>query len=225
MLASTTVWMKSGAGRIGAVEVEALEQRELLQDDRALRPRARLAHRVAAVVVGERRLDGGLPLGHVLAAQQAFVALARDVQQLFVGVEAVDRLGDEALAPRLARALDLGLAAAAAGLGFLDDAQVGVADGRGCGTARRASAPCCPAGRPRPRSASCRGNCPSRWRWWPRRARPSDGRSASSRWRAPARRPAASCRSRAASACRRRRCRARRPAAGRCRGSGRGPGP
>ena len=131
MLASTTVWMKSGAGRIDAVEVEALEQGELLQGDRALRPRARLANGVAAVVVGERRLDGGLPLRHVLAASaRPCCGLPETSITLLVAAEAVDRLGDEALAPDLARALDLGLAAAAARLGFLEDAQIGVADRR-----------------------------------------------------------------------------------------------
>ncbi len=65
-----------GAGRVHAIEVEALEQGELLQDHRALRPGVRLANSVPTVVVGQRCLDRGLPLGHVLAGQHALVGLA-----------------------------------------------------------------------------------------------------------------------------------------------------
>src|SRR4029077_5302639 len=42
-----------GTGRIETGELEALQQRELLQYDRALTPDTRLADGVAAVVVGE----------------------------------------------------------------------------------------------------------------------------------------------------------------------------
>ena len=117
-----------GAGRIHAVEVEALEKGELLQDHRALRPCVRLANSVPAVVVGERRFDRRLPLRHVLSGQHAPVGLAGDVHDVLGAAETVDRLGDEALAPRLPRPFDLGLAATATGLGFLEDAGIGVAE-------------------------------------------------------------------------------------------------
>ena len=109
---------------VHAVEVEALEQRELLQRHRALAPR-RLADRVVAVVVGERRLDAGLPLRHVLAGEHALVRRAADVHHLLRAAELVDRLGDEALRPDLARLLDLRDAVAAGALGFLQHARIG----------------------------------------------------------------------------------------------------
>ena len=111
--------MKSGSRRIEVVEVEALRERELLQHDEPLRPCVRLEHRVAAVVVGDRRLDGRLPLRHVVGGEHAAMSAAGGVHHLLRAAELVDRLGDEALAPRLARALDLGLAVAAAALRFL----------------------------------------------------------------------------------------------------------
>ena len=91
-----------------------LEQRELLQHHRPLRPRPRLAHGVAAVLVGQRLLDGGLPVRHVLAGQHAAVAPSAGVHDLLGAAERVDRLGDEALRPHLAGALDLLLAASRA---------------------------------------------------------------------------------------------------------------
>ena len=54
-----------GPGRVDPVELEALEDRELLQHHRTLAPGPGLADRVAAIVVGERRLDGRLPIRHV----------------------------------------------------------------------------------------------------------------------------------------------------------------
>ena len=87
-------------------EVEALEQRELLQADRPLAPRAGLADREPAVVERDRRLERRAPAAQVVAGQEP-AALAR---------EAVDLLCDEALVEHAARALDLFLARAAARL-------------------------------------------------------------------------------------------------------------
>ncbi len=87
-------------------DVEAGEQRELLEADRPLAPRPRLAHGEAAVVVRDRRLERRPPVAQVVAVQEA-AALAR---------EAVDLLCDEPLVEDAARALDLFLARAAARL-------------------------------------------------------------------------------------------------------------
>ena len=66
----------------------------------------------------------GLPARHVLAGEHAAVALAAGVHDVLGAAEAVDRLGDEALRPHLARALDLVLAAAGASR-FAQHARVG----------------------------------------------------------------------------------------------------
>ncbi len=200
---------------VHAVEVEALEQRELLQRHRPLAPR-RLADRVVAVVVGERRLDAGLPLRHVLPGEHAGVRRAAGVHHLLRAAELVDRLGDEALRPDLARLLDLRDAVAAGALGFLQHARVGRGE---CLVGEHHALLghlAVRADRPRPRSASARGTASRPWRWWRWRARPADGRSARRRSRASARRRASWCRSRAAAASRCRTCRGCRRRAGRC---------
>src|SRR5438552_17473212 len=93
--------------RLGHVRhVESGQERELLQADRALPPGAGLAHLDVAVREGRGRFERRLPFGQVLSGHEA-TALAR---------EAVDLLGDEALVEGAARALDLLLARAAAGL-------------------------------------------------------------------------------------------------------------
>ncbi len=115
-----------GARGIGAVEIEALEQRQLLEHHRALRPRARLADGIGAVVVGERRLDMGLPARHVLAGEHAAMGFAAGVHYGLGAAEAVDRLGDKALRPGLARRLDLLDAIAARALGLAQHARVGI---------------------------------------------------------------------------------------------------
>ncbi len=94
-------------GRIEAVEVEALEERELLQGRQPLLPGTAFQHRVAAVIVADRRLDRRLPARHVVGGEHAAMRAARGVHHLLRAAEAVDRLGDEALRPGLARALDL----------------------------------------------------------------------------------------------------------------------
>ena len=109
---------------VHAVEIEALEQRELLQRHRPLAPR-RLADGVAAVVVGERRFDRRLPLRHVLPGQHAGMRRAAGVHHLLGAAELVDGFRDEALRPDLSRLLDLRDAVGAGALGFLQDARVG----------------------------------------------------------------------------------------------------
>src|ERR1044071_4453982 len=53
-----------GADRVEAVEIEALQQGELLQENRALAPRAAFDDGVTAVVIGQRGLDRRLPARH-----------------------------------------------------------------------------------------------------------------------------------------------------------------
>ena len=114
------------AGRIGIGEIEALEQRQLLQHHRALVPGPGLADRVAAVVVGERRLDRRLPGRHVGAGQDAAMGRAAGVHHVLRSAEAVDGVGHEALRPGAARRIDLMLAAAARALRLAHDPPVGL---------------------------------------------------------------------------------------------------
>src|SRR5215211_6526363 len=102
--------------RIKAIEAKTLQQRELLQRYGPLPPGPRLAHGVTAIVVGQRRFHIRLPARHIVAAQDAPMALPAGVHHLLGAAEAVDRLGDKPLRPRLARLLDLPLAAAAGAL-------------------------------------------------------------------------------------------------------------
>ena len=81
-------------------EVEAGQQRELLEHHRALSPRAGLADRVAVVVERDRRLERRLPARHVVAAQQP--VLGRE--------EVVDRLRDPAAVEGVAGGVDARLA-------------------------------------------------------------------------------------------------------------------
>ena len=85
-------------------------------------------HRVAVVVAGDAVFNGGPPGGQVGAAQEAAVNVSADVKPLRRGEEAIDRVGHEALVPGPAGRLDLGLAAAAGGLGFAQDAAVSGGD-------------------------------------------------------------------------------------------------
>ena len=55
------VWTKSGPTGSMRADVEALQQRELLQEHGSLAPGAAFQHGVAVVVVGDRVLDGRLP--------------------------------------------------------------------------------------------------------------------------------------------------------------------
>ncbi len=105
------------AERVEAVEIEALQQRQLLQQHRPLAPRTGLGQCVAAVVEGQRRFDGRLPARQVVAGQQPAMTAAGGVEHLLAPAETVDSLGDKAAIPRPAGALDLPLATAVAGLG------------------------------------------------------------------------------------------------------------
>src|SRR5262249_37886423 len=82
------------------LEVEAVEERELLQEDRCLAPRSRFTDGRAAELVRDRALDRRRIRREVVARQEAAVPLARPVE----GV------GDDPAVPDVASALDLVLA-------------------------------------------------------------------------------------------------------------------
>ena len=112
--------------RVEIVEIEALQQRELLQQDRPLAPRAALDDRIAAIVVGQRRLDRGLPARHVVGGQHAAMAAARGVEDFLRAAEAVDRLGDKARDTRRRGRARCGRSRSpAAGIGLGQHAAVG----------------------------------------------------------------------------------------------------
>ena len=130
-------------GRRELGEVEAVEQRELLQAHRPGRPRQRLADGQPAVLERGDRLERRPPARHVVAGEQAALG----------GDEAVDLLGDEALVVR-ARA-----PARSPPRASRRATRRGCA-GRsrrapGCGRARR---PRAPAGRARPSRATPRSS-------------------------------------------------------------------
>ena len=83
-----------------APDVVSLEQTELLQCDRALTPRPRLADGDAAVVDRHGRFERCPPAGEVITREEATL-LTR---------EAVDLVGDEALVEDASRAVELVLA-------------------------------------------------------------------------------------------------------------------
>src|SRR5260370_41671958 len=86
---------------IEAVEVNALEECELLEHHRPLRPRSGLANRITAIWVRERPLDGRLPARHVLPGQHAAVALPAGIHDLLAAAEAIDRPGDNSPPPHV----------------------------------------------------------------------------------------------------------------------------
>ena len=114
---------KIGAERVEIAETEPLQQCQLLQQNRPLAPRPAFRHGIAVILEGERRLDRRLPARQVVPSQQPAMTSAGRVEHLLVPAKAVDRLGDKAAVPRPARALDLPLSAAVAGL--CEDAAVG----------------------------------------------------------------------------------------------------
>ena len=107
-------------------EIEAGEEGELLEEDRALAPRAGLGHAIAVIVVAERRLVARLEARQVVRREHALVAAPGAVEHLVRAAEALDRLGDEAAIVRRARGLDLLDAIPTCSLRFLEDALVGV---------------------------------------------------------------------------------------------------
>src|SRR4051794_6948740 len=107
---------------VHAVQVEALEQRKLLEEDGTLAPRAGLADRVIAVVIGQRLLVSRFPARHVLASQKTAMSPAGHVHDLVGAAEPVDRFGDEAAVEQVARLVDPGLSGST--LGLADDPAV-----------------------------------------------------------------------------------------------------
>ena len=105
------------AERVHRREIEVLEQRELLEEDRALAPGPAFEHRVAVIVERDRVFDARLPAGEVVGREEAAMALARGVEHFVEAEEPVDRLGDEAAVPGVAGGVDPGLARVALGFG------------------------------------------------------------------------------------------------------------
>ncbi len=88
-------------------EVEALEQPQLLEEDRRLAPRPGLEHLVAVVVDRERLLPPRLPRCQVFRREKARVTLAGAVAPLAL-LERDELLGDPAAVPVLHRILRRG---------------------------------------------------------------------------------------------------------------------
>ena len=177
---SATVWMKSARSHRG--EVEAGQQRELLEQHRALPPRPGLADRVAVVVERDRHLERRRPARQVVAGEQPALVRGEDRLRHPAAVERVARRVDARLARVAARAREppvrLGQRAVAEQLGR----------------------PRAPRRRSRPSSSTrAAGRAPPRGS----PARPGSPRPRS-RSPPPARPPAPTCRSRAASGTRRR---------------------
>src|SRR5260370_71295 len=61
------------------LQIESIEQTELLEKDRSLRPRAALVDIQAVIVDGHRHVDLRLPCGEVLQSEQAAVFFAAGV--------------------------------------------------------------------------------------------------------------------------------------------------
>src|ERR1700733_11169206 len=112
------------ARRVHFLQIEAFEQRELLQHHRPLAPWSGLAHGVTVVVIGERRFDAWRPARHVLASQHAAVGASARVENLLGAAETIDRWGHETLRPRFPRRLDLCDAISSGALGLGEDAQI-----------------------------------------------------------------------------------------------------
>src|SRR5262245_28399077 len=87
-----------GTTRIHAGDVIPLQQRQLLQQNGTLRPWARLANAIPAVVDRDRCLHGRPPSGKILTSQEAGVRLAGRIHDR-LPEEPVDRFGDEAFVP------------------------------------------------------------------------------------------------------------------------------
>ncbi len=105
-------------------QVVAVEQGELLQEDRALAPGTGLGDGQPVVVVRDGRLQPGAPGRQVLAGEQAAVPLPGHVHHLGGG-ELADLLGDEAVVPGATGGLELPVAIAARRLRLGENAGVG----------------------------------------------------------------------------------------------------
>src|SRR3546814_19150380 len=86
------------------------QQRQLLQHQWALAPWAAFGDGIAVIVISRRRLDRGAPLRQIVARQQAAVLFTAGIQKLGRAVEAVHRIGSEALLPRGPCRFDLSFA-------------------------------------------------------------------------------------------------------------------
>ena len=113
-----------GAARAHRAEVEAVEQRELLQEHRPLPPRPGLVDGPALVGQALGRLEGRLERGEVVGREQAAMRATRAVRHLGPLAERADRLRDEAAIPRVARRLDLSVAIGRRRFGLVQDARV-----------------------------------------------------------------------------------------------------
>src|SRR5215211_1268471 len=103
--------------------VEAVEERQLLEEDRPLTPRAGLGDAPAVVVELDGRLERRLPGSEVVAGEERAVPPARAVHRLGVLEVRGDRLRDKPAVEGVACLLDLSLAVASAGL--VEHAEVG----------------------------------------------------------------------------------------------------
>ena len=106
-------------------QVEAVEQRELLEEHRTLPPGLGLAHGQAADVVGQRLLEPRVPARQVGVGQQPPVRPAGHVHDLGGGHVGGDRLGDETLVVDPPGGLDLLVAIVARRFRLVQDALVG----------------------------------------------------------------------------------------------------
>ena len=109
-------------------QVEAVEQRELLEQDRPLTPRPGLEDRPPFVAQARRRLERRLERGEIVGGEQSAVRAARAVRHLVLFAEGADRLRDEAAVPRVAGRLDLPVAIRRRGFCLLEDARVRVGE-------------------------------------------------------------------------------------------------
>ncbi len=160
---SMKVWAYS-PGRHGG-EVEAGQQRELLEHHRPLPPGSGLADRVAVELARDRGLERRLPAGHVVRAQQPVLGLE----------ERVDRLRHPAAIEGVARGVDARLARRRRPTARAARRRRPAA---GCGAAAPARAR---AGRSRPSSATPRGTAARRRGSRPRSPAPPGSRRARSR--------------------------------------------
>ena len=109
------------AARRQAAQAEPVQQCQLLQEHRALPPRAGLAHGQAHEVEAGRLFHAGLPAGQVGPAEQRPVRLAGQVHHLGPGQVAVDGLGHEALVVGPAGGVDLLVPVRPGRLGLVQD--------------------------------------------------------------------------------------------------------
>ena len=114
-----------GAARAHRGQVEPRQQRELLEEHRALAPGPGLAHGQARVVEGERRFRARPPGGEVVVGEQAAIRPPGRVHDLGDVQVVGEGLGDEALVEDVPGRVDLLVPAAGGGLGLIEDALVG----------------------------------------------------------------------------------------------------